>query len=212
MKAILKALTDLLRALALVLAAAFAFPALLAQGGQFSDRLDVLTHFTPIWLGGLLLALLVWAVTGRHGRTTPVLVLIGVLSALTLMIPELTAKPSPGGKVDGETLKIVQFNLWGRNRDPEGTARWILATDPDIIVIEEGFSRSGGITRALAKRYPHRTTCAEPWPCSTMILSRRRPIAEGGLSPGVSRARLAGAWATYPAPGGPYTVVGVHYT
>ena len=212
MKAILKALTDLLRALALVLAAAFAFPALLAQGGRFSDRLDVLTHFTPIWLGGLLLALLVWAVTGRHGRTTPVLVLIGVLSALTLMIPELTAKPSPGGKVDGETLKIVQFNLWGRNRDPEGTARWILATDPDIIVIEEGFSRSGGITRALAKRYPHRTTCAEPWPCSTMILSRRRPIAEGGLSPGVSRAHLAGAWATYPAPGGPYTVVGVHYT
>lgn len=131
MKAILKALTDLLRALALVLAAAFAFPALLAQGGRFSDRLDVLTHFTPIWLGGLLLALLVWAVTGRHGRTTPVLVLIGVLSALTLMIPELTAKPSPGGKVDGETLKIVQFNLWGRNRDPEGTARWILATDPE---------------------------------------------------------------------------------
>lgn len=45
-----------------------------------------------------------------------------------------------------------------------------------------------------------------------MILSRRRPIAEGGLSPGVSRAHLAGAWATYPAPGGPYTVVGVHYT
>lgn len=212
MKAILKALTELLRALALVLAAAFAALALASQGGRFSDRLDVLTHFTPIWLGGLLLALLIWAFTGRRGRSTPLLVLAGALSALTLMIPELMAGQPRGGKVDGEALTVVQFNLWGRNRDPEGTARWILATDPDIIVLEEGFSRSGGITKALAGRYPHRTTCAEPWPCSTMILSRRPPIAEGGLASGVSRARLTGAWATYPAPGGPYTVVGVHYT
>jgi endonuclease/exonuclease/phosphatase (EEP) superfamily protein YafD len=210
--AILKAFTDLLRALALVLAAAFAALALAAQGGRFSDRLDVLTHFTPIWLGGLVLALLVWAVTGRHGRSTPLLALIGILSALTLMIPEFTAMRPLGGRVHGKTLKVVQFNVWGRNRDPEGTARWILATDPDIIVLEEGFSRSGGVTKALARRYPHRTTCAEPWPCSTMILSKRRPIAEGGLSPGVSRAHLAGAWATYPTAGGPYTVVGVHFT
>lgn len=208
MKAILKALTDLLRALALVLAAAFAALALAAQGGRFSDRLDVLTHFTPIWLGGLLLAALVWALTGRRGRSTPLLALVGALSALTLMIPELTAKQSLGGNVSGRTLKVVQFNVWGRNRDPEGTARWILATDPDIIVLEEGFSRSGGVTRALARRYPHRTTCAEPRPCSTMILAKHRPLAEGGLS----RAHLVGAWATYPAPGGPYTVVGVHYT
>lgn len=212
MNAILKALTDLLRALALVLAAAFAALALAAQGGRFSDRLDVLTHFTPIWLGGLLLALLTWTLTGRRGRSTPLLALAGSLSALTLMIPELVASQSRGGKVDGEALTVVQFNVWGRNRDPEGTARWILATDPDIIVLEEGFSRSGGVTKALAGRYPHRTTCAEPRPCSTMILSKRHPIAEGGLSTSVSRADLVGAWATYSAPGGSYTVVGVHYT
>lgn len=213
MKTILKALADLLRALALVLAALFAALTLASQGGRFSDRLDVLTHFTPIWLGGLLLAAAIWAVTGRRGRTTPVLALVGVLSALTLMIPELTAAAKgTRGEVEGETLKIVQFNLWGRNRDPEGTARWILETDPDIIVLEEGFSRSGGIARTLARRYPHRTTCAEPSPCSTMILSKTRPIAEGGLSPGISRAHLAGAWATFGAPGGPFTVVGVHFT
>lgn len=212
MKAILKTLTELLRALALVLAAVFAVLALAAQGGRFSDRLDVLTHFTPIWLGGLLLALLVWMLTGRRGRSTPVLTLVGVLSALTLMIPELTAKQSRGGKIDGAALTVVQFNVWGRNRDPEGTARWILAADPDIIILEEGFSRSGGVAKALAKRYPHRTTCAEPRPCSTMILSKRRPVAEGGLSPAVSPTHLAGAWATFSAPGGPFTVVGAHFT
>lgn len=213
MKTILKALADLLRAGALVLAAVFAALALASQGGRFSDRLDVLTHFTPIWFGGLLLAAALWAATGRRGRTTPALALVGVLSALTLMLPELTATAkTAGGKVDGETLTVVQFNLWGRNRDPEGTARWILETDPDIIVVEEGYSLSGGIARALARRYPHRTTCAEPSPCSTMILSKRRPIAEGGLSPGVSPAQLAGAWATFAAPGGPFTVIGVHFT
>lgn len=213
MRTILKALADLPRAGALVLAALFAALALAAQGGRFSDRLDVLTHFAPIWLGGLLLAAVIWAVAGRRGRLTPLLALAGGLSALTLMLPELTtAAKGPGDRAGDETLRVVQFNLWGRNRDPDATARWILETDPDIIVIEEGFSRSGGIARTLAGRYPHRTTCAEPWPCSTMILSKTRPIAEGGLSPDVSSARLTGAWATFPAPDGPYTVVGVHFT
>lgn len=213
MRTILNPLLELLRALALVLAALFAAVALAAQGGRFSDRLDVLTHFAPIWLAGGLATALVWALTGRQGRTTAVLSLVTVLSALTLMIPELSAATrKTGGRVDGETLTLVQFNLWGRNRDPKGTAKWLLETDPDIIVIEEGYSRSGGIARMLSRRYPYRTTCAQPKPCSTMILSKRRPTAAGGLSPSVSKASLAGAWATWSTPQGPFSVIGVHYT
>ena len=213
MKAILKPLFDLVSALALVLAAVVGMLGLAAQGGRFSDRLDVLTHFAPIWLTGGVVAALLWFIAGQRGRTTPVLALIAVLSSLTLMIPELTAAAQKtGGKVDGETLTVVQFNLWGRNRDPVGTLRWILATDPDIVVIEEGFDRSGGIARRLAKRYPHRVTCAAPWPCSTMILSKRRPTTSGGLAPVVSDAMLSGAWATFRDSRGPFTVVGVHYT
>jgi len=210
---ILRVFSELLRAFALLMAAGLSLLALAAQGGRFSDRLDVLTHFTPIWLGGLIIAAALWAITGRQGRTTPVLALIGGLSALTLMIPEWSAASArTGGKVDGETLKIVQFNLWGLNRDPGATARWILATDPDIIVIEEGFDRSRVVLKALKARYPHRSTCAEPSPCSTMILAKRRPVAEGGLSGVVSSAELSGAWATFADSRGPFTVVGVHYT
>lgn len=213
MKTILKPLLDILRALALVLAALVAGLALAAQGGRFSDRLDALTHFTPIWLAGGLFAALIWALAGRVGRTTPLFALAAVLSSLTLMIPELTAAArTPDGRTDGETLKIVQFNLWGRNRDPVGTYRWILATDPDIVVIEEGFDRSRGVARRLAARYPYRTTCADPAPCSTMILAKQRPTAEGGLSTAVSNARLSGAWAKFSAAGGPFTLVAVHYT
>lgn len=214
MKAILRALTELVRALALVLAAGVAAAALAAQGGRFSDRLDILTHFAPLWLAGGLAATLLWAIAGRQGRTTPVLALVAVLSALTLVIPELTAPRTPRVQPEAgdETLTLVQFNLWGRNRDPAATADWILETDPDLVVIEEGFDQSTASIRALRKRYPYRTTCAEPRPCSTMILSKRQPTAEGGLSPSVSEARLAGAWASFRGPGGPFTVIGVHYT
>lgn len=213
MKSLLELLSGLARAVALLLAAGCAFALVMAQGGRFSDRLDVLTHFTPWLLAGALAGLALWAVTGRRGRATPGLALLGGLSALVLMAPELAAAAGQKrGPAEGPTLKIVQFNLWGRNRDPEATARWILEEDPDVIVFQEGFARSGGVARALAPRYPHRTTCAEPQACSTMILSKRPAVAEGGLQAGVSEANLAGAWATFRGSRGPFTVVGVHYT
>lgn len=213
MKPLLKLLSGLARAGALLLAAGCTAVLLAAQGGRFSDRLDILTHFTPWLLAGALVAVAVWALAGRQGRLTPGLALVGGLSAMMLMGPELVAaagqKRAP---VDGPTLKIIQFNLWGRNRDPEATTRWILEEDPDIVVFQEGFARSGGVARALAGRYPHRTTCAEPRACSTMILAKRAPVAEGGLQAGVSEAKLSGAWATFKGSRGTYTVVGTHYT
>lgn len=213
MKALLHLLSGLVRAAALLIAGACALALVLAQGGRFSDRLDILTHFTPWLLIGSLAGLALWGLTGRRGRLTPVLSLVGALSALVLMGPEvLAAAGQPRGPVEGPTLKIIQFNLWGRNRDPDSTARWILEENPDVIVFEEGFARSGGVAQALAGRYPHRTTCAEPLACSTMILSKRAPVAEGGLQAGVSDANLSGAWATFRGSRGTYTVVGVHYT
>jgi len=215
MSPILGTLLALSRAAALSLAAACGVAALAAQGGRFSDRLDALTHLAPLWLAGGLAAAAIWLLTGRRDRATPGLAALGVASSLLLMAPELATaarqRPSPVA-ADTETLKIVQFNLWGRNTDPRGTARWILDRDPDVVVLEEAYARSGGVARALAGRYPHQTSCAEPRPCSTMILSKRRPLRAGGLSSAVSEARLAGAWATLPSRGGAFTVVGVHYT
>lgn len=210
---ILRALRELARAFAMVAAACAAAVALAAQGGRFSDRLDILTHFTPVYLAVCLASTVVWILTGRYGRTTPMLALIGGLSALTLMAPELTAAATgTGGKASGETLRVLQFNSWGLNRDPDGTARWILETDPDIVVLVEGARNSEAVVKALAARYPSRTTCAGTRPCSTMILSKRAPLARDGLSGGPATDQLSGAWATFGSPDGPFTVVAVHYT
>lgn len=213
MKGFLNVLGILARGAAALLALACAMALVLAQGGRFSDRLDAFTHLTPFWLTGAIGAALVWALLGRSGKATPALASVAVASALLLMGPELLAAGrQKQGPADGPTLKVLQFNLWYRNRDPEGTARWILEEDPDVIVFEEGFARSGGVARALAIRYPHSVTCAEPAPCSTIILSKRAPIAGGGLGASVSEANLPGAWATFRGRRGTFTVVGVHYT
>ena len=50
MTAVLRALAFLVRLVGFGLAAGAALAVSLAQGGRFSDRLDILAHFTPIWL------------------------------------------------------------------------------------------------------------------------------------------------------------------
>lgn len=213
MKFVASLFAGLVRAAALLLAAGSAVLALAAQGGRFSDRLDALTHGAPLLIAGGLLALLTWLLAGRKARTTALLALVAVLSAGSLMAPELIrAATQEQVPANGRTLKLLQFNIWYLNKDTEGTVAWIREENPDVIVVEEGYARSGGTARALRDAYPHVTTCADPRPCSTMILSRIAPIAEGGLATPGSQSWLSGAWATYPGNGRPFTVIGVHYT
>lgn len=214
MTAFLKALAALTRFAGFAMAAAGVIGALAAQGGQVSDRLDVFAHFAPFWLLLGVAGLVVWLIGGGRSlnRTTPIVAAVAILAAGGLMLPELTRSKGPRPPAEGETLKLIQFNIWGRAGDPDGIVEWVQAQDADILVFEEAFARSGGVARALAKDYPYQTTCAEPLPCSTMILSRYRPIAQQGLNGSVSRTNLQAALATYRTAGGELSVIGVHYT
>lgn len=214
MTAVLRALAFLVRLVGFGLAAGAALAVSLAQGGRFSDRLDILTHFTPIWLTLGIAGLIVWVIGGGRSlmRATPIAAAVAVLSSGALMLPELTR--SKGGKppVEGETLKLVQFNLWENNSDPEGSARWVLAEDPDIITIVEGYEITGGVARLLRERYPYAVTCADPRPCSTMILSKEKPVRQQGLSTAVSDAHLSAAQARFAGDKGEFDVFAIHYT
>lgn len=214
MTALLKALALFVRFAGFAIATVGAVAAIGAQGGRFSDRLDVLTHFAPYWLLLGLIGLVVWVIGGGRSlrRTTPIVAAIAIVAAGGLIIPELTRSKGPRPPAEGETLKLIQFNIWGRAGNPDGIAEWVRSQDADVLVFEEAFARSGGVARALAKDYPYQTTCAEPQPCSTMILSRYRPIAQRGLNGSVSPTNLQGALATYRTAGGEFSVIGVHYT
>ena len=108
-------------------------------------------------------------------------------------------------------VTLVQFNLRAGNPQQERTTRWILAQKADVLVLEEAYGGTESIIEGLRARYPFITRCRRS-PCSSVIMSRQAPIANGDMVrlPGEPR-HLSGAWATFQGQGGPYTVVGVHF-
>ncbi len=214
MTAVLRALAFLVRLSGFGLAAGAALAAVLANGGRYSDRLDILTHFTPIWLCLGIAGLIVWIIGGGRSlvRVTPIAAAVAVLASGALMLPELTRTKGDPAPAEGETLKLIQFNLWENNSDAEGSARWVLAEDPDIVTIVEGYEVHGGAARLLRERYPYAVTCADPLPCSTMILSKKKPVRRNGLGGGVSDANLPAAQARFAGAKGEFDVFAIHYT
>ena len=202
-----------LRALALIMAVGAAACSFLALGGVVSRWLDVLTHFAPLYLVVALAAVGLRLATGLDGaRPTVTLGLAGVAFAAALIVPDIWAlarqAPPPAA---GHTLKLVQFNLWENNQDPEGTARWIAAQNADVVVLEEVVNRAANIPALLSAQYPYATSCHPPdLACGTVILTKQKPTASGGYS--MKPFRLPAAWVTLGSGADAFTVVGVHYT
>jgi endonuclease/exonuclease/phosphatase (EEP) superfamily protein YafD len=210
--AILQIVVAPIRIAAFLLALGAAAFSLAALGGVVSRWLDVLTHFAPLYLIAGLLAVGLRLITGLEGaRPTVTLGLAAVAFAAALTAPELLAmmgRPTPPAQ--GQSVKLLQFNLWERNYDPEGTARWIIAQDADVVVLEEANSRGAAIPPLLKAHYPFATSCEPPQACSTTILTKQKPSASAGLMPPPNR--LSGAWVTLGTGDKAFTVAGVHYT
>jgi endonuclease/exonuclease/phosphatase (EEP) superfamily protein YafD len=165
----LRVVVDLLLAPPLLLLAAISgVGAIGAQGGRFSSNLDLLAQFAPIWLfagtaallGGLLL---------RGGLRWLVILggLVGVAGSAVLIVPEFLRDTGPHAPADAPgQIKIVQFNVWSHNQDPEAVLRWIDAEDPDIAVIEE---TPPGLLKALKAHPRWRVACAQ---CDILMLSK----------------------------------------
>ena len=200
------------RAAALVLAAGAFAAAVCGLGGAFSDRLDLLTHFTPFWLAGAVSALAL-ALVGRCGWPAWTLALAATIICLGLMAPEWLARPAGVGprRGDGPPLKLVQLNLWSRNGDPAGTAAWILAQKADIVTAEEASDSGARVVAALAAAYPYKvSSSSRSSEGATVILSKAPPTESGPLF-GPEVPRFAGAWARFGEGASGFAVVTVHY-
>lgn len=148
-------LSAIVGAVALLMSLGSAALALLAQGGRFSVRLDVLTHFAPAYLALALLALPLSLLAARPLREISLaLVAIGVIASGALILPEYLADDGRAPIAPGvRPIKVIQFNAWGRNPKAAEAARWVLDQKPDIILLQEGGALRGAL---LAAGY-HRT-------------------------------------------------------
>ena len=203
---------DVIRAVALLLAAVSALAAILSLGGAFNNDLDILTHLTPVWLAMSLVALVLLGIAGfSTSRGVPVMASVTIGICAWLMVPELIARvTAPRFPAADQTVKIIQLNVWDHNRDPTATARWILDQDADIVVLEE--TGHGAIPATLAGRYPFRAPCDKgPEGCATTILAKSLPADGGQLMWTKLGRRHAGAWATFGAGAQAFTIVGTHY-
>lgn len=123
---------------AIVLAVAAAVAAVLAHGGRFDWRLDVLTHFAPFYLiaGALGLAAALAAASGR----APALgaSVVAIVAGGLLMAPEFLrdAGPHAGSGAVAE-LRVIQFNAGRRTADVQRAADWLDRQNADIITLTE---------------------------------------------------------------------------
>lgn len=198
---------DFLRAVAFLLAAGSALAAALSLGGSVSDKLDLFAQAAPAWLVASLVALLALALTGA-GRVGLALAAFALIVSIALIAPDVVAGLAPRHPTGtGQTLKIVQFNIWDRNRDPAATAAWLRGQGADILVLEE--FGDGAVPTALADAYPYATLCAPG--CATLILSRMPISASGAIDwPGLG-PRHSGAWAGFGHGADAFVVAGAHY-
>lgn len=173
-----------------------------AHGGRFNARLDLLTHFAPLYLGAAVIGLFVSPWLGRVRRTiAATLALSSIVASGALMAPELLAVdrslPAPSGPAD---LKIIQFNALAANRVKEGAAAWLLSQNADIIVIEE----PGGLERLVARGGYNR---AQGSP-TTAILARESPARANLVDWSLTRIPSPATIVTFVDARGAYAVVG----
>ncbi len=189
---------------ALALAALCAAAALLAQGGRWNARLDVLTHFAPVYLAGAVLAALLALAGSRHGRRASfVLAAVAAVSAGALIAPEFlrTAGPAAQPGAPGE-IKVIAFNVWRGNPDTARVVDWLDAQHADVIMLEEVSFRLRDMMRARGWVTAGDLSSIMIFTRQTYILMDRPPVPR--------TVQLTFVNATYASANGPMELVVTH--
>lgn len=179
---------------------------MLALGGRFSERLDVLTHFAPVYLAAGAVVL-VAAIFAERRVVIAALGAVAVAASLALMAPELLRRqsaPTPAGAAG--QIKVIQFNAGPASDRLEARLAWLAKEDPDILVVEDSLPV---FQTALTYRLRRHMACGRT--CEVAIFTRQRPVriesprrGRHGLGPAVAVAHVD-------HPAGTFPVVGTHY-
>lgn len=203
---------NFLRQVATLLAIFCMVVAVLGVGGAFVDRLDIFNHFAPVTLALAVVATAI-LVSFRKATTQPALAcaFVAIAVSAAMMAPEFIAKATAVHVAPRrQTIKVIELNLWSNNIDARRTARWLAGQNADVVILEEVITNGAEVPTIVKATYPYQSGCEPDVACTTLILSRTRPIASGGYpSPDALGLHSAG-WATFGVGVEAFTVVGDH--
>ena len=200
-----------LRGLCTLVAFGCALAAALGVAGVFYAPLDGINHFAPMLFALATVSALLLGALKAAPRSTG-LVLAGGAMAVTAMTmaPEFLARALQShSRPLAQTIKVVELNVWSNNRDLPRTLAWLEAQHADVVVLEEVVTLAEHAPEQLKAAYPYHSDSDPAAPCTTLILSRRRPTTSGVFPSPDSDGLHCSAWATFGGPGG-FTVVGDH--
>jgi endonuclease/exonuclease/phosphatase (EEP) superfamily protein YafD len=188
--------------------------AVAGQFGRWSEQLDLFNHASPLWLlGGLAALVLSLAGGGWAARLAAACGAIAVLAASSQVVPVLgrhLAQTTAASDIPAQAprVKLIQFSVYHANPTPGRAVDWLLEQKADVVVLEEGEGLDAASRARLLAAYPHRNDNGD------MILSRwpMRNNARFERPPRPTSMFFMGGSSVIDGPGGPFTVVGIHYT
>jgi endonuclease/exonuclease/phosphatase (EEP) superfamily protein YafD len=141
---------------------------------------DILTPMTGHLLGFGAAALL--ALRASRGR----IALLALGATVTLLVHTAIGWSRQAASVehiddahnDGR-FRVLTVNAWHAHRDPDRLIRFLVAERATIVVLAEFGPDKAPLLRSLESLYPYRSSCADHWHCSLVVLSRV-PIETAG--------------------------------
>ena len=168
--------------------------------------LDLINNGLPLLISGCLL-LLALALVSRGRFLIAAATLLAVINGAVLFAALREAAPAAASE-SSRLMRVTTFNLSSRNDRMEDVAKFLAASDSDVIVLEETTrAHLAKLRQALGSRYPH---IVGDW--SIVILSKHPILAEGradpeGYPPWVSPMAR---WARIKVKGVAVEIAGVH--
>ncbi len=118
--------------------------------------LDIVNDGLPFLAAGTVALLALAFATGSRKRIGATAILLALIVTLLLSGLPGMAPQAPDGSE--RFLRVVTFNLWGRNdHHLDRVAAFLAEADADAVVLQEARAHHNAFLEALSARYPHRT-------------------------------------------------------
>ena len=180
--------------------------------GTVSYRADNTNILAPYWLtlGLVILGAIAW-LGRRYARSTALaLLLCYVITGAVLLGPLI---PGSANASDTTRIRVVSFNMYKANPDPEAAMDWIIGQDADFVILLEAFQANLPAVVRLKQHYSYSYSCVGSGYCSTLILARQPakdvwPLASGDPE---NRRTLSAVSAHFEIAGRTIPITGVHF-